>query len=151
MWNILLCDWWVCGVWVVLFNLYGPRAQSDDTERIQFKLMFYKILQVIGLVSTRYWRFFVMWHKRLLFIFIYFALEKMGESSAAWKEVICCWWSQHCPHCYGSLRCWSRFWEGWVSFGLLSVQLLFVTLMTLWSFLIVNRNCIGSENGLDPC
>ncbi|XP_050229767.1 DNA-(apurinic or apyrimidinic site) endonuclease 2 isoform X2 [Mercurialis annua] len=29
----------------VLFNLYGPRAVSDDAERIQFKLMFFKILQ----------------------------------------------------------------------------------------------------------
>ncbi|WCJ32635.1 hypothetical protein M5689_014045 [Euphorbia peplus] len=29
----------------VLFNIYGPRADSDDSERIQFKLMFYKILQ----------------------------------------------------------------------------------------------------------
>ncbi|KAJ4844574.1 hypothetical protein Tsubulata_023592 [Turnera subulata] len=29
----------------VLFNLYGPRADSDDAQRIQFKLTFYKILQ----------------------------------------------------------------------------------------------------------
>ncbi|KAJ8771014.1 hypothetical protein K2173_023339 [Erythroxylum novogranatense] len=29
----------------VLFNLYGPRAESDDTERIEFKLKFFKILQ----------------------------------------------------------------------------------------------------------
>ncbi|XP_059438013.1 DNA-(apurinic or apyrimidinic site) endonuclease 2 isoform X2 [Corylus avellana] len=29
----------------VLFNLYGPRAECDDTERIQFKLTFFKILQ----------------------------------------------------------------------------------------------------------
>ncbi|XP_019446881.1 PREDICTED: DNA-(apurinic or apyrimidinic site) lyase 2 [Lupinus angustifolius] len=29
----------------VLFNVYGPRAVSDDTERIQFKQMFYRILQ----------------------------------------------------------------------------------------------------------
>ncbi|KAI4314751.1 hypothetical protein L6164_027628 [Bauhinia variegata] len=29
----------------VLFNVYGPRAESDDTERIQFKKIFYKILQ----------------------------------------------------------------------------------------------------------
>ncbi|XP_015576322.2 DNA-(apurinic or apyrimidinic site) endonuclease 2 [Ricinus communis] len=29
----------------VLFNLYGPRAESDDTERIHFKLLFYNILQ----------------------------------------------------------------------------------------------------------
>ncbi|KAL3525270.1 hypothetical protein ACH5RR_013642 [Cinchona calisaya] len=29
----------------VLFNVYGPRADCDDTERIQFKLTFFKILQ----------------------------------------------------------------------------------------------------------
>ncbi|OMO57044.1 Exodeoxyribonuclease III xth [Corchorus capsularis] len=29
----------------VLFNLYGPRAASDDSDRIQFKHSFYKILE----------------------------------------------------------------------------------------------------------
>ncbi|CAJ1942363.1 unnamed protein product [Sphenostylis stenocarpa] len=29
----------------VLFNVYGPRAASDDTERIQFKQKFYSVLQ----------------------------------------------------------------------------------------------------------
>lgn len=29
----------------VLFNIYGPRAESDDTERIDFKLNFFKLLQ----------------------------------------------------------------------------------------------------------
>uniref|UniRef100_A0A2N9ICZ6 DNA-(apurinic or apyrimidinic site) endonuclease 2 n=1 Tax=Fagus sylvatica TaxID=28930 RepID=A0A2N9ICZ6_FAGSY len=29
----------------VLFNLYCPRAECDDTQRIQFKLTFFKILQ----------------------------------------------------------------------------------------------------------
>ncbi|KAG8383730.1 hypothetical protein BUALT_Bualt04G0044300 [Buddleja alternifolia] len=29
----------------VLFNIYGPRAESDDTERVQFKLNFFNILQ----------------------------------------------------------------------------------------------------------
>ncbi|KAM1174365.1 DNA-(apurinic or apyrimidinic site) endonuclease 2 [Malus sylvestris] len=29
----------------VLFNLYGPRAGGDDTERIEFKLKFFKILE----------------------------------------------------------------------------------------------------------
>ncbi|XP_020277034.1 DNA-(apurinic or apyrimidinic site) lyase 2 isoform X2 [Asparagus officinalis] len=29
----------------VLFNLYGPRAQEEDRERIQFKLLFFKVLQ----------------------------------------------------------------------------------------------------------
>ncbi|XP_065618788.1 DNA-(apurinic or apyrimidinic site) endonuclease 2 [Quercus suber] len=33
----------------VLFNLYGPRAECDDAQRIQFKLTFYKILQVTNL------------------------------------------------------------------------------------------------------
>lgn len=31
----------------VLFNIYGPRAGSDDSERIQFKLTFFEILEVI--------------------------------------------------------------------------------------------------------
>ena len=45
----------VCGMdiyvgnWPVLFNLYGPRAECDDAQRIQFKLTFYKILQVTNL------------------------------------------------------------------------------------------------------
>ncbi|KAJ1422611.1 Endonuclease/exonuclease/phosphatase superfamily [Sesbania bispinosa] len=30
----------------VLFNLYGPRAGSDDTDRIHFKQKFYRILQI---------------------------------------------------------------------------------------------------------
>ncbi|KAG6399808.1 hypothetical protein SASPL_141293 [Salvia splendens] len=30
----------------VLFNIYGPRAVADDTERIQFKHNFFNILQV---------------------------------------------------------------------------------------------------------
>ncbi|XP_034890571.1 DNA-(apurinic or apyrimidinic site) endonuclease 2 isoform X2 [Populus alba] len=29
----------------VLFNIYGPRAVHDDTERIEFKMKFFKILQ----------------------------------------------------------------------------------------------------------
>ncbi|KAK0605290.1 hypothetical protein LWI29_025078 [Acer saccharum] len=29
----------------VLFNIYGPRADSEDVDRIQFKLLFFKILQ----------------------------------------------------------------------------------------------------------
>ena len=32
----------------VLFNLYGPRAALDDTERIEFKMKFFKILQVLS-------------------------------------------------------------------------------------------------------
>lgn len=32
----------------VLFNLYGPRAAHDDTERIEFKMKFFKILQVLS-------------------------------------------------------------------------------------------------------
>lgn len=30
----------------VLFNIYGPRADSDDAERTEFKLKFFKILQM---------------------------------------------------------------------------------------------------------
>ncbi|XP_006851921.2 DNA-(apurinic or apyrimidinic site) lyase 2 isoform X2 [Amborella trichopoda] len=29
----------------VLFNIYGPRAQSDNVERVQFKFTFFKVLQ----------------------------------------------------------------------------------------------------------
>lgn len=29
----------------VLFNLYGPRAEEDDKERLRFKLLFFKVLQ----------------------------------------------------------------------------------------------------------
>lgn len=35
----------------VLFNVYGPRADCDDTERIQFKGTFFKIIQVLFLNS----------------------------------------------------------------------------------------------------
>lgn len=40
-------------VGLVLFNLYGPRAESDDADRIQFKFNFLKILQVRKFVSVR--------------------------------------------------------------------------------------------------
>lgn len=30
----------------VLFNIYGPRADSDDSERLLFKLKFYNVLQM---------------------------------------------------------------------------------------------------------
>lgn len=30
----------------VLFNVYGPRAEPDDSERIEFKLKFFKIMQM---------------------------------------------------------------------------------------------------------
>lgn len=42
---------WMVGILAVLFNLYGPRAECDDTERIQFKLTYFKILQVTQIVS----------------------------------------------------------------------------------------------------
>ncbi|KAL6551990.1 hypothetical protein OROGR_008144 [Orobanche gracilis] len=29
----------------MLFNVYGPRAGRDDTERIQYKLKFFEVLQ----------------------------------------------------------------------------------------------------------
>jgi hypothetical protein len=31
---------------VVLFNVYGPRAEAEDKERVHFKFLFFKILQV---------------------------------------------------------------------------------------------------------
>ncbi|GAB2231920.1 hypothetical protein Droror1_Dr00010939 [Drosera rotundifolia] len=41
----------------VLFNIYGPRADPDDADRIKFKSAFYKVLQVIccrkGGISSR--------------------------------------------------------------------------------------------------
>ncbi|CAM8905176.1 unnamed protein product [Rhodiola kirilowii] len=40
----------------VLFNLYGPRAGCDDTERIQFKMTFYKVLQKRWEVFSRHGR-----------------------------------------------------------------------------------------------
>ncbi|KAK4393866.1 DNA-(apurinic or apyrimidinic site) lyase 2 [Sesamum angolense] len=52
----------------VLFNVYGPRAQCDDTERIQFKHKFFNILQ--NNVSD-------------------FVLEKMGVSSRSRTKDIC--------------------------------------------------------------
>lgn len=33
-------------VFAVLFNIYGPRADSNDTERVEFKHKFYGILKV---------------------------------------------------------------------------------------------------------
>ncbi|XP_031402844.1 DNA-(apurinic or apyrimidinic site) lyase 2 isoform X2 [Punica granatum] len=45
----------------ILFNLYGPRAVSDDTERIQFKLKFYKILQ-------RRWEHLLQQGRRILVV-----------------------------------------------------------------------------------
>jgi hypothetical protein len=37
---------------VVLFNLYGPAIGEDDEERVRFKLLFYKILQVLMYISV---------------------------------------------------------------------------------------------------
>lgn len=34
------------GFWPVLFNVYGPRAESDDLERIEFKLKFFRMMRV---------------------------------------------------------------------------------------------------------
>lgn len=42
----------------VLFNIYGPRAVSDDTERVQFKQTFFKILQ-------KRWEFLLRQGKRV--------------------------------------------------------------------------------------
>jgi hypothetical protein len=41
----------VC-IYLVLFNIYGPRAGSDDTERILFKQKFYRILQVFKILCS---------------------------------------------------------------------------------------------------
>lgn len=38
----------------VLFNVYGPRADPEDVERIQFKANFYKILQVYSIHVLKY-------------------------------------------------------------------------------------------------
>lgn len=53
MWRYSYYVWF----WAVLFNVYGPRAQSDDLERIEFKLKFYKILQVKEILD--YWMTYV--------------------------------------------------------------------------------------------
>ncbi|KAL7606788.1 hypothetical protein Lser_V15G19558 [Lactuca serriola] len=45
----------------VLFNIYGPRAACDDTERIEFKLSFYKILQ-------KRWESFMLKGKRIIVV-----------------------------------------------------------------------------------
>lgn len=45
----------------VLFNIYGPRADCDDTERIQFKLTFFKILQ-------KRWESFLDQGRRILLV-----------------------------------------------------------------------------------
>lgn len=36
-----------CTISAVLFNIYGPAVEEDDIERVRFKLLFYKILQVL--------------------------------------------------------------------------------------------------------
>lgn len=36
-----------CATCTVLFNLYGPRAEENDEERLRFKLIFFMVLQVI--------------------------------------------------------------------------------------------------------
>lgn len=41
-----VCDDMYCAICVVLFNIYGPAIGEDDEERVRFKLLFYKILQV---------------------------------------------------------------------------------------------------------
>lgn len=37
----------------VLFNIYGPRAESDDSERVLFKLKFYNVLQMGASSASR--------------------------------------------------------------------------------------------------
>lgn len=36
----------------VLFNIYGPAVEEDDIERVRFKLLFYKILQMGTFVGS---------------------------------------------------------------------------------------------------
>ncbi|XP_068343558.1 DNA-(apurinic or apyrimidinic site) endonuclease 2 [Pyrus communis] len=45
----------------VLFNLYGPRAGGDDTERIEFKFKFFKILE-------KRWEFLLRQGRRLFVV-----------------------------------------------------------------------------------
>ncbi|XP_060188491.1 DNA-(apurinic or apyrimidinic site) endonuclease 2 isoform X1 [Lycium barbarum] len=45
----------------VLFNLYGPRAVQDDSERIQFKLTFYKLLE-------RRWECLLLQGRRIIIV-----------------------------------------------------------------------------------
>ncbi|KAL9275728.1 DNA-(apurinic or apyrimidinic site) endonuclease 2-like protein [Drosera capensis] len=45
----------------VLFNIYGPRADPDDAERIQFKSAFYKVLQ-------KRWDFFQNHGRRIIVV-----------------------------------------------------------------------------------
>ncbi|KAI3428942.1 uncharacterized protein J3R85_008966 [Psidium guajava] len=45
----------------VLFNIYGPRVHSDDAERTEFKLKFYKILQ-------RRWEYLLQQGRRLFVV-----------------------------------------------------------------------------------
>ncbi|KAJ7944165.1 DNA-(apurinic or apyrimidinic site) lyase [Quillaja saponaria] len=58
----------------VLFNLYGPRAECDDTERIQFKLNFFKILQ-------KRWEFLLRRGRRLFVV---------GDLNIAPFSIDCC-------------------------------------------------------------
>ncbi|XP_020113175.1 DNA-(apurinic or apyrimidinic site) lyase 2 [Ananas comosus] len=45
----------------VIFNIYGPRAEHDDDERVRFKLIFYKILQ-------KRWEFLLAEGKRVFVV-----------------------------------------------------------------------------------
>ncbi|KAJ4783781.1 DNA-(Apurinic or apyrimidinic site) lyase 2 [Rhynchospora pubera] len=45
----------------VLFNIYGPRAEAEDKERIRFKLLFFKILQ-------KRWEFLLNLGKRVVVV-----------------------------------------------------------------------------------
>jgi AP endonuclease-2 len=47
-----VCDDVYRTICVVLFNLYGPAIGEDDEERVRFKLLFYKILQVFMYISV---------------------------------------------------------------------------------------------------
>jgi hypothetical protein len=88
---------------VVLFNIYGPAVVEDDKERVRFKLLFYKILQVLCVHL-----FYQLWNTSTILLFLiclllslgyasyaclFFQclLETMGIFAGTWKESLCCW------------------------------------------------------------
>ncbi|KAL6560822.1 Aminopeptidase 2 mitochondrial [Orobanche hederae] len=58
----------------VLFNVYGPRAARDDTERTQYKLKFFKVLQ-------RRWESLLVQGRRVLVV---------GDLNIAPYAIDCC-------------------------------------------------------------
>ena len=92
----------------VLFNIYGPRADPDDVERIQFKHNFFKILQVLSVLKTitrsicwyayrnmqncfflKQYILISMLHKT--YLFFRSCSLKHGVLAESWKKVITCY------------------------------------------------------------